>query len=354
MPFLRFSPLALVAILCVWTSASPTQAAVPFEDGQRVLFLGDSITQDGRYVALAQAYLWAEYPDREIEVVNLGLSSETVSGLSEPVHNPPRPAVMNRVEHALRLADPDWVIVCYGMNDGIYHPAEPRIVDAYRAGLDRLLTAIHAAGAKTVLLTPPVFDAQSPSVQQAIAKADAETPYGYQKPYTGYDETLAALSRVALTFAKDSRVDRVIDLHTSMAEFLRASKTADPEFVYGDGVHPPLSGHAAMAAALLSGLGEPEASVHRVLARTTGLRPPAAGPEKLPSDAAAESIRTALFERNSQLSAAYRRTIPPRPGDAPRSEANERAAQQALAEARKLATEREHKLRAQIEAANEN
>lgn len=349
---LQFRPLTLVALLLTWTIASPAQAGVPFEDGQRVLFLGDSITQDGRYVALAQAYLWAEYLDREIEVVNLGLSSETVSGITEPVHNPPRPNVMHRVEHALQLTDPDWVIVCYGMNDGIYHPAEPRIVDAYRSGLDRLLTAIQAAGAKTVLLTPPVFDAEAPSIQKALAKAAPETPYGYQKPYADYDQTLAALSRVALSYADDPRVERVIDLHTEMVEFLRASKAADPKFVYGDGVHPPVSGHAAMATALLVGLGEPEDQVHRVLAHTTGLRPPGVDAETLPADAAADSLRTALFERNSQLSAAYRRTIPPRPGNASRDEASERAVQQSLAEARELAAERAKKLRSEIEAAN--
>jgi hypothetical protein len=41
------------------------------------------------------------------------------------------PWVHDRVEPALRIAQPDWVFICYGMNDGNYYPPPPR----YSAGL---------------------------------------------------------------------------------------------------------------------------------------------------------------------------------------------------------------------------
>ena len=125
--------VAALALLTIVTVASAEEFF--FKPKDRVLFLGDSITQNGRYVALLEAYLWAAYPRRDITVINAGLSSETVSGITEPVHPNRRPNIHDRLDRTLQLADPDWVFVCYGMNDGIYHPVEPRIVQAYQQGL---------------------------------------------------------------------------------------------------------------------------------------------------------------------------------------------------------------------------
>lgn len=59
-------------------------AALPAE--KRVLFLGDSITQGGGYIEFIEAALIAQHPESKYEIIPLGLSSETVSGLSEDGH----------------------------------------------------------------------------------------------------------------------------------------------------------------------------------------------------------------------------------------------------------------------------
>jgi hypothetical protein len=50
---------------------------------KRVLFLGNSITYAGGYVTDIEAYFVTHYPNQSIEFINVGLPSETVSGLSE-------------------------------------------------------------------------------------------------------------------------------------------------------------------------------------------------------------------------------------------------------------------------------
>ncbi|HAO48254.1 MAG TPA: G-D-S-L family lipolytic protein, partial [Runella sp.] len=50
---------------------------------RRVLFVGNSITYAGSYVTDIEAYFVTHYPQRSIEFINVGLPSETVSGLSE-------------------------------------------------------------------------------------------------------------------------------------------------------------------------------------------------------------------------------------------------------------------------------
>ena len=55
-------------------------------DASRIVFLGDSITYHGQYVSHFDAWLHTLGLDKTPVVINMGLSSETVSGLSEEGH----------------------------------------------------------------------------------------------------------------------------------------------------------------------------------------------------------------------------------------------------------------------------
>ncbi len=90
--------LALVAGWFASLGLSQSQAADDFflRDGQRVLFFGDSITQGGGYVQLIDAFLATRLPAQTFEIVNHGISSETISGTSEIDHTPRRPDAHKR------------------------------------------------------------------------------------------------------------------------------------------------------------------------------------------------------------------------------------------------------------------
>ena len=105
---------------------------------QRTLILGDSITQDGRWVSFLEYLLDRAGVAGEWDVISIGLGSETVSGLSEPSHPQPRPCVLDRLDAALAAVRPARVLACYGMNDGIYHPPSPERRAAYLRGLTAL------------------------------------------------------------------------------------------------------------------------------------------------------------------------------------------------------------------------
>src|SRR5437660_34552 len=127
----------------------------------RILFLGDSITQSGQYVDDIETQLLLHFPDRKIEIINCGLSSETVSGLSEEGHAGgafPRPDLHERLDRVLAKVKPDLVFACYGMNDGIYLPFSDDRFDKFKRGMIKLHEKVTAAGAKIIHLTPPVFD----------------------------------------------------------------------------------------------------------------------------------------------------------------------------------------------------
>ena len=132
----------------------------------RVAFLGDSITYDGRWPALVESALRATPQFADADIVNLGLPSETVSGLSEEGHAGgqfPRPCLHERLERVLTAFEPTLVLACYGMNDGIYLPADQTRLKAFQDGILKLKSAAEKHGARIIFITPPLFRPAKPS-----------------------------------------------------------------------------------------------------------------------------------------------------------------------------------------------
>ncbi len=81
----------MLALVLNPVSGESVAADWPPRDGLRVVFLGDSITQNGLYVRYVDAYLLSRFPDRQVEVIGLGLSSETCRGRRSRVTRTPGP-----------------------------------------------------------------------------------------------------------------------------------------------------------------------------------------------------------------------------------------------------------------------
>ena len=262
------SPLTfLIVLLTALLVTAPNLRATTAADlaGKRVLLLGDSITQNGLYVTFLEYYLHRLAPGGGYDLISIGLSSETVSGLSEPGVRFPRPNALDRLDAALKAVKPAIVFACYGMNDGIYHPPSDERLAAYEAGLDRLIAGVRAAGASLVLITPPVFDPLP--IPQRLAKADT-TAFGYQAAYPFYNDVLASFAQAGLR--RRGPGVAVIDLHAGMRDALAERRKADPAFTFcPDGVHPDDRGHLLMGRLVAQGLGlpVPEARLEEELAR---------------------------------------------------------------------------------------
>jgi lysophospholipase L1-like esterase len=217
-----------------------------------VLFLGDSITHAGHYVADLEAVLQSR--GNRAELINLGLPSETCTGLSEPDHPFPRPDVHDRIDNALRIVKPDLVFVCYGMNDGIYHPFSEERFQAYRAGIEAIIEKVHASGARLVLMTPPPFDPEPLRAKGKLKAAGAEK-YAWFEIYENYDtEVMAPYSEWILQ--QGDQVEGVIDLRTPVLEAVAEKRKTEPGFTLSnDGVHINADGHTLVSRAILDYLG---------------------------------------------------------------------------------------------------
>ena len=229
-------------------------ADLPFPvKAKRILFIGDSITHSGKYVA----WIETQFRLRQVEplplIINIGLSSETCSGLSEPDHPFPRPDVHERLDRALEKIKPDVVVACYGMNDGIYYPFGEERFQAYQKGINRLIKKAHASGARIVVMTPPPFD-PVPLRETGKLKPAGEEKYAYFAMYENYDDVLARYGKWVMQ--QNDRADMVIDLHKPFTEYLTEKRKQDPQFTLSpDGIHPNDEGHRLLSETILHAWG---------------------------------------------------------------------------------------------------
>ncbi len=248
----------LIPALFIFAFVPTTRAAEPFllKDGQRVVFLGDSNTYAGKFIAYLDAYLCTRFPDKRFELINLGLPSETVSGLSEPDHPYPRPNVHDRLDRALELTKPDIVVACYGMNDGIYYPFSDERFKKYQEGIQKLIDKCEKAGAKVILISPAPFDPK-PLKDKVLAK-NAEK-YSWMRPYEKYDdEVLTKYSEWLLTLRAKKYI--VVDAHAALLRHIQAMRGTIPDYrISGDGIHPDANGHLVIALEILKAWNAPSA-----------------------------------------------------------------------------------------------
>ncbi|MEM9646782.1 MAG: SGNH/GDSL hydrolase family protein [Planctomycetota bacterium] len=220
------------------------QLRVELTSAKRIVFLGDSITYDGRYVSQFEAWLIESArrrgrPDDAPKVINVGLPSETVSGLSEDGHAGgrfPRPDLFDRLDSVLSVTKPDWVVACYGINCGIYQPFDESRFQAYQQGINRLHRDVEKTGAKILHVTPPAFD-----------------QLHFTTPIEGdYNEVMQRYSKWVLQ--QQNQGWHVVDLHRPMTEAMLRARAVG-EKLQRDGVHPNDKGHDFIAGTLIEALG---------------------------------------------------------------------------------------------------
>ncbi len=225
----------------------------PLTGVKRVVFLGDSITYSGQYIEFLETVLRLRYPAWDCEFLDLGLPSETTSGLSEPGHAGgafPRPDLHERLVRVLDQTKPDLIFACYGMNDGIYYPFGEERFAKYRDGIEFVRNESKKRGIKVIHLTPPVFDSL-PLKGHTLPAGKEE----YRQPYEGYNDTLARYSAWLVSKRKDGW--DVVDVHSHQARYLATKRETSPMFVLArDGVHIGPEGHWLITIDLLKHWGE--------------------------------------------------------------------------------------------------
>ena len=239
----RFLPLLLclaTAPAALAAGAPATAATIPpfaLHDGDRVVFYGDSITQDGGYARLVEEYVTTRFPAWDVTFENAGVGGDTVKGgWAGPIDR--------RLERDVIAFRPTVITIMLGMNDGGYKPFDPTTLSAfgqgYRAIVDRLRQAL--PGVRLTIIRPSPFDDVSRKPQFA----------------PGYDDALRRLGCYATSLAKAP--DLTADFRTPLNAGLATLVAADPllaQQLLPDRIHPSPAGHLVMGATLLRAWNAP-------------------------------------------------------------------------------------------------
>ncbi len=217
---------------------SPQPPRVPFTlcKGDRLVLIGDSITETNRHSRMLETYLAVCAPELEVEVRNLGKGGETAEGF------------LNRIESECLKYQPTVATICYGMNDAGYLDHNRSGADTFRAASEKIVSMLKSAGVRIVLASPG-----------CIGRLPAwEFVRELNGTLDGINTSLLYIRNEAAAIAETEQlpfVDHFWNLY--QARFAAAKKYGADYAVCGadDGVHPSWAGHTVMASGLFSALG---------------------------------------------------------------------------------------------------
>lgn len=226
-----------------------------FQSGDRVCFLGDSITKGGRYQQLLELFYTLRFPDRPIEFLNCGIGGDRASSILS--------APQFRIETDILSRRPTIVSVMLGMNDverSLYAPnsegqnkeARAAALENYRASIKTLVQTLQKSGCHVILLSPSIYEEST-----HLAKPER---------LPGVNTALSNCARILREISTETGSD-FVDVHSVMQSLNQRQQATNPAFsITGDGqswndrVHPGPTGHFVIAQAVLAAqglLGEP-------------------------------------------------------------------------------------------------
>jgi lysophospholipase L1-like esterase len=224
----------MLASLILLTAVGRLQAESPgeffFKKGDRIVFLGDSITEQYQYSSDIELYLTTRFPDWNLTFLNAGISGDTAPGGA------------GRFNSHVLAEKPTAVTIDFGMNDGGYGNFESSRQSSYLNGTEAMLKAAKKAGVRVALISPNAVD------RRTRPRFNVEVYLETQKQFYAPLKELAA--KYEIPFVDQYARTRAI-LEKAEAD---QAKNVNP---FPDGVHTSPSGGLLMAYVILTGLHAP-------------------------------------------------------------------------------------------------
>lgn len=225
------------------------------KDGDRVLFYGDSITEQQRYSSYVEAYVRTRFPSMKISFMGAGWAGDTAKG-GNIYWDESGGAIEDRVAKDVAPRNATHISVMLGMNDAYYSPFNPEWMGWFLNDYRQMLNLMQKATpkAKFTLLSPSPWDdfTRAPSFTAGV------------KGEGGYNATLVKYGEAIEVEAKE-RGFGFIDVNKGMREAMTRAAKADPENatkLISDLIHPDWPGALVMAAVMLEGWDAPKDISH--------------------------------------------------------------------------------------------
>ena len=243
----------LLTLLTACTFAAEPEFAI--RDGDRVLFLGDSITEQKLYTTYIEAYAVTRFPKLKLAFANRGWGGDTAwmrmrSFPDEKVlfaaeGDAQQKLIEDSVDNVL-IRDvvtfkPTIVLINFGMNDCNREPFREDLFRAYVRGQKEIVKVLTKNGARPILVTPQpleplIADPSSDPRNQSLRKfADGLKDIAAKQNLTFLDQFDPYMAILKREHAQNAKVN----------------------IGGGDEIHPAPVGHTIMASILLKQLNAP-------------------------------------------------------------------------------------------------
>lgn len=240
----------LACLLSSTTAAEPqAQAAAPaaegsgafktlvpqmeLQDGDTVVFLGDSITHQCLYTQYVEDFYYTRFPKLRVRFHNAGVGGDRAAD------------ALARFEEDVAAHKPRYVTILLGMNDGGYREFDEATFDAYERDMSTLLDRIAGLGATAIPMTPTMHDSRAARLRGKGAE-----------PRDTYYNGVLALYGAWLREVAQVRGLGFVDMYSPLNQLTVAEREKDAKFtLIADAVHPDAPGQVVMASAVISDVG---------------------------------------------------------------------------------------------------
>jgi lysophospholipase L1-like esterase len=228
-----FSFVSLVAV-CL---AGAAQSISPFQPGERVVFVGNSITEAGYYESYIWLYYMLHYPDRRITVYNAGIGGDQAKN------------IVARLDDDVFAKKPTTIALTFGMNDSGYwqflqanadSTAQQRIQEC-RSYFEQISKRLVGNPARKIMISSSLYD---------------ETVKGLKNYFPKKSQAMDSIA----AFQQRAAIDHhwgFVDFFHPMTEITLREQRRDTSFTLtgSDRIHPGNAGHFVMAYLFLKNQG---------------------------------------------------------------------------------------------------
>lgn len=209
-----------------------------FKNGDRVCFVGNSITMNGKFHNYIELFYATRFPERKIDFFNCGISGDRTSD------------VLERINSDVLIHRPTVCVLMLGMNDvmsGLYKKErqneagikdkQEHALTGYFRRVDSIVNIFLRSKIKVVLQTPSIYD--------QIAKIESENS-------VGTNDALGRCTNFLKNLAQKYHLP-IVDYWTVLNKVSRQVQLKNPAatVIGEDRVHPGNYGHFVMATEFL-------------------------------------------------------------------------------------------------------
>ncbi len=228
----------LIFFLCALAQAALAQDSFYLKSGDRVVFYGDSITDQRLYTTFTETYVVTRFPSMPVSFVHSGWGGDRVTGGGGG-------PIDVRLDRDVTPYRPTVMTIMLGMNDGSYRAFDDKTFDTFAHGFEHIVDKVKKdlPGIRITAIEPSPYD-------------DATRAPLFEG---GYNAVLRRYSQFLVELAQRDGL-QVADLNRPVFAALEKAKEIDPaqaQKLIPDRVHPGAAGHMLMAEALLRAWNAP-------------------------------------------------------------------------------------------------